>query len=467
MTDIELPGRFVNREDHVDYPWQKEGVAFGVRCKRVLYPLPTGSGKTFIVLKHAHERGCYKNIVLCRGSSLYVWYKNILLHLPDLAKHTAVIGKLPADKRQRIYNDPNIHTIVMKVKTYTYDHKLIKMARPSWHMAIMDECHHFMRKHKTKQYEILDELFQRCTDIAWASANPSSKGRQEIWPLLHSARPLLFKSYWNFVNAFCITNRGPFGFQILGPKETEKYKKAVAPVVYQPSMPITGIPKITRSTIPIELSGPVRKMYDNLLKEMYVELSDGKVLISSTVLAKVTRLRQLLCCPAILDPALGLGDGIETILEHMEEDEERLHCAIFVPFTDALPYFEAYLKSRGFDSVVTFRGGMSLNELQVAEEQFRSDPNCVSLCSVKFAESFELETGFPAYFCGYDWDPYVNAQGEGRLARLTTKRDFIPSFYIHHMNTYDDRLLEVCGNKISNTKIDMVNIGELKKLFEP
>lgn len=447
-------------------PWQTEGTEFGRRNKRFLLPLPTGSGKTYILLKVAHELGCSRILVLCSGNALYTWQKNIAKHLPDLFPFTAVISKMKGPDRQAVYVDPNIRCIVMKVKTFLYDHEAIMKLR-RFDMVIGDESQNFMRKHTTAQYEKLDKLFQVVPNIGWASAHPASKGRQELYPLLHSARPGKFNSYWRFVSQFCHVDTSGFGRQITGPRNTEQFRRDVGTTIYYPSMPITNIPEIRRSTIPCEMDPDVARMYKAMDQDMFTMLTSGEILLMSTVLAKITRLRQILCCPAILDVDLGAGTGMEMIIDHMQEDEERQHCVWFVPFTAAIPYAKRMLEINGFPKVVVFRGGMTVDELNAAENYFRDNPDSQAVCSIKYSQSFELETGTPAYFCGYDWDPYVNAQGEGRLARRTSKYGFLPSYYIQHLGTFDDRMLAINSDKISNTKVDETSVTALKTLWLP
>lgn len=443
-------------------PFQNEAVEHCVKWGRVLIPLPTGTGKTYIALKGGTELQAKRILVLCSGNALFTWKKNFLLHRPDLADQIAVISKMSAAERIVAYRTKNV--IVMRVKTFAYD----KLEDYSFDLIIGDECHKYMRSHKSLQFKTIEKICKRTRWLIFLSATPVSKGRQEYWPLLNVCRPKEFKSYWGFVSRYLIVMQGQFSKEIVGPQNTIAFREAVKSICFIAQSPITGLPKIVRSTIPIEMESRQERFYRQFEEDMFIEKSDGGILMASTILAKITRLRQLLCCPAIIDPALGLGAGILAILDHMAEDpEKRHHCVWFTPFIDAIPFMRYALRDAGYLSVVAFQSGMELDELQEAEMHFRENDSAVAICSIMYAQSYELETGYPAYFCGYSWDPYDNMQGEGRLARLTTKRDHINSYYIQNMNTVDDRLLIVNGHKVSNTKIDMRNIPVIKTLFGP
>lgn len=453
--------QFYEPPDWRHYPWQQEGIAFAVKYKRVLFPLPTGTGKTYMALKAAYQLGCKRYLVTCRGNSLYTWAKNFKLHRPDLK--VAVIGKgLSQLARKSIYNDLTNDVIVVKMKTYLYDEALfIPLHFDIW---IGDESHRYLRKHKTAQYEKVYALGARTHHIILLSGTPVSKGRQEYWPTLHMFRPKLFPGYWAFVSRYIVVVKGPFGVELCGPKNTELFREKVKTTIYRPSMPITGLPKVVRSTLPCELEDEVRDLYEKLWEEMLVDIG-GNLVVSSTVLAKITRIRQLLLCPKILDTSLPYGIGMETIVDHMQEEEGREHCVWYTPYTDAIPFIQEYLALNGYHKTVVFRGGMDYTKIGEAEEYFRHEKDSVAICSISFSESFELETAKQGYFLSYDFDPYINQQAEGRMPRLTSEGDFVNAYYVHHLNTYDDRLLEINGDKVSNTKIDTSKVEEVKHLI--
>lgn len=442
--------------------FQNEAVEHCVKYGRVLIPLPTGTGKTYIALKAGTELQARRILVLCSGNALFTWKKNFLLHRPDLADQIAVISKMSAAERTVAYRTKNI--IVMRVKTFAYD----KLEDYSFDLVIGDECHKYMRSHKSLQFKTIENMCKRTRWLIFLSATPVSKGRQEYWPLLNVCRPKEFKSYWQFVSHYLIVMQGQFSKEIVGPKNTIQFREAVKNICFTANSPITGLPRILRSTIPVEMEPKQERFYRQFEEDMFIEKSDDSILMASNILAKITRLRQLLCCPAIIDPALGLGAGIPAILDHMEEDlDKRHHCVWFTPFIDAIPFMRQALIDAGYPNVVSFQSGMELDDLQDAEMFFREHGDSVAICSIMYAQSYELETGYPAYFCGYSWDPFENMQGEGRLVRLTTQRDYVNSYYIQNINTCDDRLLYVNGTKVSNTKVDMRNIPVIKTLFGP
>jgi hypothetical protein len=293
-----------------------------------------------------------------------------------------------------------------------------------------------------------------------------SRGRQDFYPALQALRLKRFKSYWRFVNTFTFVTRTPFGFDIGGARNTQQFRNETADTILRLSQPITGLPEIIRQPFPVEMTPVQAKMYRGMADDMYLFLEQGGLVAASNTLVQLTRLRQLLICPKIIDPnCKSYGGGIEGILDHMDEEEDRRHSVIFTPFTDAIPYISEAFKAKGYGKQIIFQRGMDSNDLINAENYFRGNPDSIAIVSLMFAQSFELETGNPAYFLGYSFDPTDNEQGEGRLRRKTTSRKYVNAYYTQNLGTYDEKMLDIVNRKTLNTRIDVNDMHALNKVF--
>jgi len=277
--------------------------------------------------------------------------------------------------------------------------------------------------------------------------------------------PKIYTSFWKFVAQFCEVDRAQFGVQIGAPKNTEQFRTLTRNHIFRPSKPITGMPKVVRQVIPVEMDSKQEVAYKQLKEQMYLELESGNLVITQNILSQIIRLRQITCCPAILDPQLGYGTSICTVLDHMEEDSIRKHCIWYTPYVGAISYMRDALFHAGYKKQVIFQAGMSMEELRDAEETFRSDMATQAICSISFAQSYELETASVGYFIGYDWDPVLNIQSEGRAKRGTYKFDFINMYYMLVLGTYDEKVLAGLSTKTVNTLVDMNDIQVIKTIF--
>lgn len=443
--------------------YQQEGESFLIENGRTFIALPVGAGKTCIPLKASRAMDVSSITVLCLGNSLWTWYRQIKQWRPDLGE-PIVIEKMTPQKRIQVWNDPRIKVIIAKVGTFRQDYDKIKFS-PT--MMIADECQKYMRNRNSKIAQMVIEYAEVCKYAVFTTGTGVSRGRQEFFPALQALRPGRFTSYWRFVNQFCHTHRGQFGMEILGPRNTEQFRERTADTVFRPSCPVI-LPEIARQSLYCEMTPVQAKFYQQLSTEMWAHINGGEsLLVTQNVLALCTRLRQILTCPKILDPSLPeYGGGIEAALDHMAEEDDRSHCVWFTPFVDAIPYMQERLALAGRHQTVVFQHGMDMEDLKNAEATFRAEPDCVAICSIMFSQSFELESGNPAYFIGYSFNPDDNEQAEGRLRRKTTQRSTINSYYLHNMGTYDDRVLDVLSRKTLNTRVDVRDMHAIHKILD-
>ena len=456
--------------------YQVEGIEHLIQYKRALIPLPGGTGKSCIPLIASRELGVRTIVILCSGNALFTWVKNIHMHRPDLADDMVVIDK--TDKRKHVwnrsdpfryhkssgnsaYNDPKFKVVIAKALSFQYDWPHIKYAPD---MLILDEPQKWSRKTKSNTYKCIREFSESCRHVAALTGNPINKGRQNFWPILHLLNRKKYPSYWRFVQNYVITNKGAFGVQYEGPKNTPAFREYTKDVIFRSQSEITGLPATLRDVIPVKMTPKQARLYESLAEDMIAFLESGELLIVANTLAKVTRLRQCLVCPMILDPEIGeYGAGIEATLDHMHEDtEERSHCVWATPFTQAIPYMKEALKKAGHNKIVTFMHGMTTEDLKLCEQYFRTNKDAIAICSIQFAQSYELETGNPVYFIGYDFDPTNNEQMEWRLRRLTNERGFVNAYYIRNLETYDDTQLQMLSDHTINTKVDYSDMRALK-----
>jgi len=450
----------------LNYLWahQPEAIEHLTTYKKCILPLIMGTGKTPIALLTHKRAKAFPLLILCSGNALYTWWKHIKQYYPEYLPYTRIVEKDVASAREAIWNDPTAEIIIAKAKTFLYDRKH-GLCRRYFKAIVCDEFHRYLRKRGSQMFHLLKEYAAQAQYFWFLSGTPIWKGRQDYWPLLHILNPQKFSSYWRFVDKFCHVVRGQFGMEILGPRNTEAFRELTKGEIFRPSQPIK-LPAIVRQTLPVEMYPAQAKAYNQIKDEMLLELVDGGLMVTSHLLAQITRLRQLCCCPAILDPKLGYGAGVLAVLDHMEEAEDRQHCVWFTPFVDAIPHMQKALRMAGYEKTVVFQSGMSMRDLEEAEVSFRLDRETIAIVSIQYAQSFELETGNPGYFIGYDWYPGTNAQAEGRQRRKTRNEDdSINMFYVQNLGTYDDKMLEDLSMNTLNTQVDMNDARAIKNIL--
>lgn len=269
-----------------------------------------------------------------------------------------------------------------------------------------------------------------------------------MWTYLNLINPKLFRSYWKFVNSFCEVVDGFYGKEIVGTCNAAELRELLKTYMLRRTKEGRA-PLKTRQKVLLDIDPKIQKIYYNLTDEMVTELESGGAIVTPTVLAKLIALQQLLVCPKLLDSSLGYGSGIATVLDIIKDYND--HFVIITPFSKALEHFETYLRSKGYNNIVTLKGGMKPKEVATAVSEFKAHSG-IALMSLKFAQSFSLETAVHGYFLGFDWDPINNLQAEDRINRMNS----VGTATLHYL-VHKDSIEETLINPTLNMKTQAVN----------
>lgn len=491
--------------------YQTEGIEFLVQKKRAILGDEMGMGKSMQAIKAMARFNFSSALIVCPNSALWVWAKELEKWLPEghrYRKFTVVKGDRFTRSMQwkEGLKDPQNRFIlttydVLKRDLYDDDYPVPH----DWDLIICDEAHK-MRNRKTKAFRAVADLESK--GMFLISGTPASRGPQDVWTLLHLLHPRMFRSYWRFVYAHCHVIQNDFGKEIGGVKSPATTKALMDKFMIRRFKEGRMLPK-QRNLVPVEMSANQAKLYSELTEEMVTRLEevpdedlnleeglkywgwdddeeegievrdDGEihqhpsVIVANNPLALFIRLRQLLICPMILDPASrDYGGGLEYIVETLRDyPREDQHSVIFTPFAKALPFIKERLESEGFGPIIELRGGQQkrdplwLKESLSTFEQYKG----IALCTIKFAQSFDLDTASTGFFLGYEWDPTENYQAEDRLHRMRSPK-IVQLNYLNYKGTVDDRILQVLDIKQTNvskfirTKQDAIALlrGELQ-----
>lgn len=450
-----------------------------------------GSGKTLTALTATFLLKPERVLILCSKNALYTWQKEMKKWYPAAIKE-GMYRVVQGQKHQRlklwktdavfyvttfqsfISDHIDIRTIITNGKRkriYRWDPTVSK----PWDVVIADEVHRAgLRNYKTVGYNAFKLLRKQTTAMFLMTGTPISKGPEQMWPLLNILAPTLFNSYWRFVNTYCLMIDGPFGKMNAGPQNTEGLYQTTKSVYHRVARADVEkqLPPLVRDIIEIELNPVQEKAYKALDEDMWIDLTHmgtreevknkptAMALVTNTILSKITRLRQMCVCPRLL----GLendGAAIEMVVDKIQEREDH-HVVIFTPFREAIRHFEPYLRRElKTDNVFHLWGSMDMLAVKSACENFKRTRG-IMLCSVLFAQSFELETADTGFFIGYDWDQNNNLQAEARLRRLTSTSKTIYMHYIKHRNTVEEQELAVLSDKTRNCRVTYTYFDQVK-----
>ena len=421
--------------------------------RAILYADP-GLGKTRISIE-TYVALCNgeKVIVTCtKRNALNTWRREFLKWTDIDPEDIIIVRGTSAQRRKQWAKPAQVYITVAKGASTSSDSEMIDAHQFS--LWIYDECQG-MRSRKTQMFEHYAKYARRVPYVIFQSGTLISRGPENLWTYLHCLNHKTFSSYWKWVNTFCTVIDGPWGKEIIGPRNLEALHKVLASRMVRISADDPEVskarPPLLRTAVEIDMTDEQASIMEQLVNELWLMTPGGELIATPSRMAMIMKLRQALVCPKILDPSYGYGSAIEDVLEQLDDDP---HIVIFTPFKKAFPFIIEAMVNAGFPEPFQLMGGIDPDELRDVEEGFATDPARALICTIPFAESFELPSARQAFFVGYEWDQLLNEQAEMRLLRLITPHPVTSNYYVYR-GSVDDDIRDVLNRKARLVKQTM------------
>jgi len=476
-------------------PLQEQGAQFLARSspkskagRRCLFA-DMGTGKTPMASRTARLLVARRILVLCKDSGIPVWTRDGKAWLEQFFETQVHVHEMTDEpwNRELEWNKSTpgdeIHVYVcvyntfasdMGVKTKIYGKKGkqhlhnvnssgCKLKRSvKFDLIILDECKRLSNR-KTAAFLAVNR-FLRDNGAAYILPMSGTPGHwpPDYWTYFNLIDRKKFSSYWAFVEHFMVCDDGPFGVEVLEQRADTKEEWDRLMNEYCYIIPPGAMkPPVQRQLVYYELESDQQKLYQDIQKEMFSALDDS-VVFAQNSMVQFLRLRQILICPKILGEGFGYGGAIKNLVEVFREYPDEAHTVIFTPHVKAFPHFIEYLDENGFSNVWTLSGGITPTQQQDRIKAYRESKGII-ICSVKYAEAFSLEPARKSWFIGYDEDPDVNRQAEGRLSRLTSAESDVCANYMTANTENDIRMNEIIC--IKQERINFSIPENVKRLF--
>jgi SNF2 family DNA or RNA helicase len=198
---------------------------------------------------------------------------------------------------------------------------------------IVDEGH-FLNSYKSQQSKAVYRIGKKADKRMILTGTPVKNEGSEIYGILHFLYPSRFSSYWAFVERYFKTWDSPWGVrEVSGYKRKEELQEILDLISVQRkrSEVMQWIPPKQYQTIALQMDSKQRKAYDEMLHMFTVEEAD---LDAPSVLAQLTRLRQICLAPELLNIAAPSAKE-QFILEWLENNPNE-QVIIFSNFSSYL-----------------------------------------------------------------------------------------------------------------------------------
>ncbi len=295
--------------------------------------------------------------------------------------------------------------------------RLDQLMKEDWDAIIVDEAS-YIKNRKAKRSKTLHKLARRSRYLWLLTGSAIHNNPAELWSLLHAIDRKRWSGYWRWVEEHCELAINFFGgVEILGVRDRERLAAELAPVMLRRTKELLNLPPRSEETIYVPLNDRQQRIYRQMERHFvaWLDEQEEKYITAPSVLAQITRLRQIACSPALVD---GPDDSAKTdalldLLDGWVEDHKVLVFTSFAQYVNLLlPRLQRYDPAH-------ITGAISAAGRDAAAQRFQNNPECRVLIGTTRAmsEGLNLQAASVVVFLDQDWTPAAVDQAIGRAHR--------------------------------------------------
>jgi SNF2 family DNA or RNA helicase len=316
-----------------------------------------------------------------------------------------------------------------------------------WAGLVLDEAQ-AVKNHRSKTWAALRDVEADCRFAI--TGTPLENNLMELWSILSLTAPGMFPH----AESFRTTVAQPIEQQA-DPEALPALLRRIRPVVLRRTKELVAgdLPPKQVSVVEVQLSPQHRQLYDTHLareRQRLLKLLDDDEGVEHnriTILASLTRLRQLALDPALVDPVHEhVGSAkIDELLDRLDELVAEGHRAlVFSQFTGFLGRVRTRLDAAGI--AYAYLDGRTRRRAEVVDA-FRQGSAPVFLISLK-AGGVGLNLTEADYVFVLDpwWNPAVEAQAIDRTHRIGQTRP-VMVYRLVSADTVEQKVVELSARK--------------------
>ena len=442
------------------FPYQLEGVRFLVQYKRALLADDMGLGKTVQAIMAAIEIG-KKILVVCPASLKRNWQREFNHWAPEW--ETQIIEGTPKQRQEQMASSSakvficswellRLGAKVDKKTLSTIGPELTTLGKMKFDVCIMDEAHKI--KNRKALVTMCAAYLAKCIPYVFPlTGTPMMNNPDDLYSILNVLSPREFKSYWKFVERWCVVSSDGYGYTVGGlkPNASGALKAMLGQLVLRRTKGevLKDLPEKRVQKFYCTLEGKQAKIYNEMSEEMYTQW-EGEVISATVVIAQITRLRQILIDPTLMmkeycaSPLEGAKiDALLTIFDGLGEEK----MVVFSQFSQACKRLKITLEKAGYKGTI-LTGDMNSKNRDIAVQKFQEDPTCkfIIVSTLAGGTGLTLTAASTAIFLDKYWTPAINLQAQDRLHRIGQKKS-VTIIELLGENTVEDSIEELLRYK--------------------
>lgn len=305
------------------------------------------------------------------------------------------------------------------------------MSLANFDLVIADEAH-YGKNPEAERTKAMMSI--KASKWLFLTGTPVLNKPAELFPMLNIYRPDTFKSYERFIRQYTKDGRSA--------RNVEELREILKPIMIRREREDVDkeLEPINRIYEYYEMSARAREIYNKVLMGIYEDIDKGTVMSVTSLLAQLTRLKQV--C------TIDKHDRVANIAVDKYDSATGKHKKVLI-FTQWVRSAYAIAK-RLMPECVVITGELSFKERMEMVDRFQNDDSVHFLvCSLKAgSEGLDMTAAGTVIFADLAWTPAAHEQAEGRAYGRQNDSHSIDSMYILLENTIEEWIMELLRVKL-------------------
>lgn len=388
------------------FDFQLKGVEFVLeRHGRALIGDEMGVGKTIQAIAAASAYiEEWPLLVICPASIKLIW-RDELIKWAGLERKDIYL--LDSKKKEN-------SSAKVWIASYTMASNLDSLLKQKvFDVIIADECH-YLKNFQAKRTKNLVPILQRSKRVILLSGTPLISRPAELFTLLVSLRPNIFKSFKDFANRYCNPKRFMGRMDYSGNSHTKELHALLSSTVMIRRLKcdvLTQLPPKLRQKIEI----PVCHEHCTEIRKIYSEIRESKSLFSEVTLTP-TEVKSFISEAYVLT-CKAKAKGVCEYIAYLIQNECKF--LVFGHHLEMLNSIENQVKKSEI-GYIRIDGSTSLEKRNRFVEEFQNNKSCmVGILSILAAGvGLTLTAASTVVMAEMAWSPGVMIQAEDRVHRI-------------------------------------------------
>lgn len=448
-SDIEVEGLSLSL-----YPFQKAGVKYAVKNKRVFIADEMGLGKTVQAIATIQKLNAYPAIIVCPASLKYNWEKEWNTWIPD--------------KTVSVWNGTGEVSDVVIINYDMLKKRIDDLKNVNAKSIVFDESH-YLKNSKAQRTKLSKELSKSIEYRFLLTGTPIVNRPVELISQLNILGRLNeFGGFWKFAERYCNLTHNGYGYDLTGASNLEELNERLRGICFirrEKKEVLKELPEKRKVTIPVNISN--KKDYENYEQDFieWVRRRRNEATQNKKIMKEFEGTN--LTPEQIEKRAKWIAQANSEQAEHLFRIETLKQKAAMGKIDESIEWIENFIESgeklvifgthKNIIKIISDKFGCNsitgetpLKDRQAIVEDFQNNPNTkLIVLNIKAGGvGLTLTAASNVLFLEFPWTPGDLEQAIDRCHRIGQKNSVTAWFFVGK-DTIDEEILDMIGVKQS------------------